>query len=149
MGYKDFVYLKMPKEEWYKHLKKYKEDKYYKIGFCELLKGRIEYENEMLKKKDKALEAAKIKSAIANIKIYKALERLINSLFKKDINISVLAKEAGVSYNTAKKFWGKKEFDKWLKKFEKKEATLKEFLIQELAEDVIYYNASQKDKIKI
>jgi len=151
-SYKDFIYLKLPKEEFEKHLKEYKKDKSYKIPFYDVLKGRVEYENEMLDKKDRALEAARIKSAIANIKIYKTLERLVNSLFKRDINISLLAKEAKVHYNTAKNFWREKDLDKWLEKIEKKEATLRDFLIEELLEDALLYNSSkagERNKIKI
>ncbi len=151
-SYKDYVYLKISKEEFEKHLKEYKKDKSYKISFYDILKGRVEYENEMLNKKDKALEAARIKKAVANIKIYKTLERFLNSLFKRDINISLLAKEAKVHYNTAKKFWIEKNLDIWLEKIKKDEATLRDFLIEELTEDALLYNSSkagEKNKIKI
>jgi hypothetical protein len=81
------------------------------------------------------------------MKIYQTLERFFGTLLNTDNNITIykLAKESGVSYPKAKKFWQEHNLDKWISKFRDKGGdALKEFLYKELSESLIYAKGKQK-----
>jgi len=139
--YKDFIYLRIPKEKWQEWKEKELKGKTSSISFGKLKAYRIDYEWKMKKKKQSANEATRIKKARADMKIYKALERLYSSLLKTDNEITPykLAKEAGVSYPKAKKFWNEHNLDIWIKSFEEDSIeALKKFKFYELAESIVY-----------
>lgn len=145
--YKDFVYLRIPKSNWEEWEKKEKQGKAPSTSFGKLKAYRIDYEWKIEKKKRSAKEATRIKKARTDMKIYKTLERLYSSLLKTNDEITPykLAKEAGVSYPKAKKFWEENCLDIWIKDFKKDSGALKKFLTCELAESLVYSKGNKQN----
>jgi hypothetical protein len=141
--YNDYVYLRVPKEVW----SEWEQKENVNISFKKLKAYRVNYQWKMENKQKSANEAAKIKKARADMKIYKTLETLYSSLLKTDNDITIykLAKESGVSYPKVRKFWQEHNLDNWMDKFKKKgNEALKEFLYKELNESLIYAEGKQK-----
>ena len=142
--YKDFVYLKIPKDEYEKLLAlgAEKGTKKKVISIDDLTRWEIIYRLGIENKEISALEARRRKKAKKDIQIYQTLEKFLTGLFKSElehINAYKLSKLAKVNYRTAKRFWEDYNLDYWLKEFEKRGSeALKEFKIQELAESLVY-----------
>ena len=142
--YKDFVYLKIPKDEYEKLLAigSEKGTKKKVISIDDLTRWEIIYRLGIENKEISALEARRRKKAKKDIQIYQTLEKFLTGLFKSElehINIYKLSKLAKVNYRTAKRFWEDYNLDYWIKEFEKRGSeALKEFKIQELAESLVY-----------
>ena len=135
--YKEFVYIRIPKDEYDKimaeEIKVTKHD----------IKGwRFDYEVKQSEKASYARRANKIKKARIVQKIYKSLEDYYLSLFKdekKELTAYKLSKLAKVNYRTAKKFFEEHKLDSWIKKFEENPSEeLKKFKIEELGDYFIY-----------
>ncbi|MEO1923352.1 MAG: hypothetical protein ABGX25_02390 [Nautiliaceae bacterium] len=142
-SYKDFVYLKIPKDEWEQiektALKKGKHIK--QLSYDDLIRYKFAYELGIESKQISASEAHRRKKAKKDMQIYKTLENYFTGLFKSElehINPYKLSKLAKVNYRTAKRFWEEYNLDYWIPKFEKNSETLKEFLYKELSESIIY-----------
>ena len=110
--YKNYVYLRIPKEEYEDIIKNQKQVSYIDLEYwhktykLKNIHKTIKAEWANIQKKKKVLE-----------KIYTALEMWYNGLFKddtKDLTSYQLAKLAGVNYLTARKYW---EEEKWKEKF--------------------------------
>ena len=141
--YQDYVYLRVPKSEW----NEWEQKENVNVSFKKLKAYRVNYEWKMESKQKGAREATRIKKARADMKIYQTLERFFGTLLNTDNNITIykLAKESGVSYPKAKKFWNEYHLDKWIPEFEKRgNEALKEFLYKELSESLIYAKGKQK-----
>jgi len=142
--YKDFVYLKIPKDEYEKLLAigAEKGTKKKVISIDDLTRWKIIYRLGIENKENSALEARRRKKAKKDIQIYQVLENYFTGLFKSElehINAYKLSKLAKVNYRTVKRFWEDYNLDYWLKEFEKRgNEALKEFKIQELAESLVY-----------
>ena len=154
MDYKNYVYLKIPKNLWKKLKEQYKKNKDLKVDFEILLKGRVEYSNKQINKKEKALNSAKIKKANADIKIAYYLQEELNNIFSDIVKINELtpaklAKNSGVSYKTAKRFWIEYSFDKWKDAIANNKSNFKKFLKEELAESIVFANSNIKKRIQI
>ena len=143
-SYKDFVYLKIPKDEYEKLLAigAEKGTKKKLISIDDLTRWEIIYRLGIENKEISASEARRRKKAKKDIQIYQTLEKFLTGLFKSElehINAYKLSKLAKVNYRTAKRFWEDYNLDYWLKEFEKRGSeALKEFKIQELAESLVY-----------
>jgi len=131
--YKEFVYIRIPKDEYDKimaeEIKVTKHD----------IKGwRFDYEVKQSEKASYARRANKIKKARIVQKIYKSLEDYYLGLFKdekKELTAYKLSKLAKVNYRTAKKFFEEHNLQEWLPQFEKDpQKALKEFKIHELSQ---------------
>lgn len=111
MNYKDYVYLKIPKETFEKIIEEKKEVPWYELEFW-----KREYERNVFKKKLGANIANSVKRKKTLKKIYEALDNYYRGLFKEkeDLTSYKLAKLAGVNYLTAKKYWEK---EGWKYKF--------------------------------
>ena len=135
--YKRYVYFKIPKEEW-EQIEKEQRD----ISFNDLIRYKTLYKISKEGKEKGAKEAAKVRKARNDLKFYKTLERIYNSLFGKNesnrLTIYRLSKESNLPYPTAKRFWNEYNLDEWIKKFEENPNNLKIFLHQELAESLVY-----------
>ena len=137
--YKKYVYFKIPKEEW-EQIEKSQKD----ISYKDLIRYKTLYKISKEPKQEGAKEAAKYRKARNDMKFFKTLERIYNSLFKNEIKsnkkltIYKLAKETGLPYPTAKRFWNEYNLNNWIEKFEKDPSSLKTFLHQELAESLVY-----------
>ncbi len=140
--YNDFVYLRIPKESWEEWLEKEEEGKRVRVDFKKLKSFRVDYKWKMENKKEAANQAAKIKKARANLKIFKALKNYYSGLFKTDNDITVykLAKESGVSYPKVKQFWEQYNLDVWVDEFKSNQKNLEKFLYSNLAEDLVVLN---------
>ena len=142
--YKDFVYLKIPKDEYEKLLAigAEKGTKKKIISVEDLTRWEITYRLGIENKEISALEARRRKKAKKDIQIYQALENYLTGLFKSElehINIYKLSKLAKVNYRTAKRFWKEYNMNHWIKEFKKRGSeALREFKIQELAESLVY-----------
>jgi len=143
-SYKDFVYFKMPKDEFEKILELLKEKgrKSKVISIDDLLRYKLLYEMDIENKQNSASEAHRRKKAKKDIQIYKTLENYYTGLFKNElehINPYKLSKLAKINYRTAKRFWNDYNLYYWIKEFEKRGSkALREFKIQELAESFVY-----------
>ena len=143
-NYKDFVYLKMPKDEYEKLLEigAKKGAKTKVISIDDLTRWEINYRLDIENKQNSAIEAHKRKKAKKDIQIYQMLENYYTGLFKSElehINAYKLSKLAKVNFRTAKRFWEEYNLDYWVKEFERKGSeALREFKIQELAESLVY-----------
>ncbi len=110
--YKNYTYLRIPKEEFERLIKDYPFLKEYKI----------DYDDKQLSKRVAAKQVAKNKKITSVVKIYKVLKNYyFNSLFKgeKDITITDLSKIAGLSYMTTWRYWKELELDKWIERFKR------------------------------
>ena len=132
--YKDYIYLRIPKEE-YKRIIEEKR----KITTKEIEEWRFNYELKQSKKNTK--RANEIKKYRTAKKIYEALENYYLNLFtseEENLTIYKLAKLAGVSYPTAKKFWQTHNLSSWIQNFKyKKQEALNDFKIIELTKELI------------
>ena len=143
-SYKDFVYFKMPKDEFQKILELVKEKgrNAKVISIDDLLRYELLYRIDIENKQISTSEAHRRKKAKKDIQIYQALEKWLTGLFKSEferINPYKLSKLAGVNYRTAKRFWEEYNLDKWIIEFEKSPSeALKRFKIEELAESLVY-----------
>jgi hypothetical protein len=142
-SYKDFIYLKIPKDEWEKiektALEKGKHIK--QLSYENLLEYKFTYELGIENKQISALEASRRKKAKKDIQIYQTLESFFTELFKSElehINPYKLSKLAKVNYKTAKRFWNEYNLNYWIPKIEKDSKLLKEFLYKELSKSIIY-----------
>jgi protein-disulfide isomerase len=142
--YKDFVFLKISKEEFEELLNKAKEQgKHTKVASIDdLTRWEITYRLSIEEKQSSAKEAHRRKKALKDIQIFRALENYYNGLFKndaEDINANKLSKLANVNYRTAKRFWDEYNLDYWIKEFEiKGSKALNSFKVNELAESLVY-----------
>ena len=142
--YKDFVYIKIPKDEYEKLLKlgAKKGTKTKVISIDDLTRWEINYRLDIENKQNSAIEAHRRKKAKKDIQIYQTLENYFTGLFKSElehINAYKLSKLAKINYRTAKRFWDDYNLDYWIKEFEKRGSkTLKEFKIKELAESCVF-----------
>jgi len=131
--YKDYVYLRIPKDEYKKII-----DGQKKITSQKLKEWRYDYELKQSSKTQSAKKAHKIKKARTIQKIYKALENYYLGLFqdeKKELTPYKLSKLAKVNFRTAKKFWEEHKLSEWVEKFKlNPQQYLKEFKIQEIGE---------------
>jgi len=131
--YKDYVYLRIPKDEFEKIIAGKK-----KITQEDVKSWRFDYELKQSEKRAYAKRANKIKKARTIQKIYKALEYYYLGLFKdekKELTAYKLSKLAKINYRTAKKFFEEHNLQEWLPQFEKEpQNSLKEFKIQEIGE---------------
>ena len=143
-NYKDFVYLKISKDEYEKLLSlgAEKGTKTKLISIDDLTRWEISYRLDIENKQNSAIEAHRRKKAKKDIQIYQTLENFFTGLFKSElehINAYKLSKLAKVNFRTAKRFWEDYNLDYWVKEFEKRGSkALKEFKIQELAESLVY-----------
>ena len=132
--YKDYIYLRIPKEEYKKIIEKKR-----KITTKEIEEWRFNYELKQSKKNTK--RANEIKKYRTAKKIYEALENYYLNLFtseKENLTIYKLAKLAKVSYPTAKKFWQTHNLSYWIQNFKyKKQEALNNFKIIELTKELI------------
>jgi len=143
-SYKDFVYLKIPKDEWEKiekfALEKGKHAK--QLSYDDLIRYKFAYELGIESKQISASEATRRKKAKKDIQIYQALENYFTGLFRSEferINPYKLSKIAKINYRTAKRFWEEYNLDKWIIEFEKSpNEALKRFKVEELAESLVY-----------
>ena len=142
--YKDFVYLKISKDEYEKLLSlgAKKGTKTKLITIDDLTRWEISYRLDIENKQNSAIEAHRRKKAKKDMQIYKILENYYTGLFKRElehINAYKLSKLAKVNFRTAKRFWEEYNLDYWVKEFEKRGSdALREFKIQELAESIVY-----------
>jgi len=143
-NYKDFVYFKIPKEEW-KEIEKIAIEKgrhIKQLSYDDLIRYKFAYDLGIENKQNSASEAHRRKKAKKDMQIYNTLENYYTGLFKSElehINPYKLSKLAKINYRTAKRFWNDYNLDYWIKKFEKRGSeALKEFKIQELAESFVY-----------
>jgi len=132
--YKDYIYLRIPKEE-YEAIFQGKK----KVTKNNIEEWRFNYELKQSKKNTKrANEIKKYKTAK---KIYEALENYYLNLFtseEENLTIYKLAKLARVSYQTAKKFWQTHNLSSWEQNFKyKKQEALHDFKIIELTKELI------------
>jgi hypothetical protein len=143
-NYKDFVYFKIPVDEFEELLRTAKEKgkKTKAISVDDLLRYKYLYERDIESKQISALNANRIKKAKKDIQIYQALEKHYTGLFRGEfehINPYKLSKIAKINYRTAKRFWEEYNLDKWIIEFEKSpNEALKRFKIQELAESFVW-----------
>jgi len=143
-SYKDFVYLKIPKEKFEEFLQiaRDKGKKTKILSVDDLLEFKYLYERDIEHKQISASEAHRRKKAKKDIQIYQALEKWLTGLFKSEferINPYKLSRLAKVNYRTAKRFWEEYNLDKWIIEFEKSPGeALKRFKIEELAESLVY-----------
>ena len=143
-NYKDFVYLKISKDEYEKLLSlgAKKGTKTKLISIDDLTRWEISYRLDIENKQNSAIEAHRRKKAKKDIQIYQTLENYYTGLFKNELerlNAYKLSKLAKVNFRTARRFWEDYNLDYWVKEFEKKGSeALKEFKIQELAESFVY-----------
>ena len=143
-SYKDFVYLKIPKEKFEEFLQiaRDKGKKTKILSVDDLLEFKYLYERDIEHKQISASEAHRRKKAKKDIQIYTNLENYFTGLFRSEferINPYKLSKLAKVNYRTAKRFWEEYNLDKWITEFEKDpQNSLKEFKIQELAKSLVY-----------
>jgi hypothetical protein len=142
--YKDFVFLKIPKDVW-REIEKIaiEKGKYTKqLSYNDLIDYKFLYERDIEHKQISALEAHRQKKARKDIQIYQALEKFFTGLFKSELEHITpykLSKLAKVNYRTAKRFWNEYNLDYWIKEFESKGSkALNEFKINELAESLVY-----------
>jgi len=142
-SYKDFIYLKIPKDEWEKiektALEKGKHIK--QLSYENLLEYKFAYELWIENKQISASEASRRKKSKKDIQIYQTLESFFTGLFKSElehINPYKLSKLAKVNYKTAKRFWNEYNLNYWIPKIEKDSKLLKEFLYKELSKSIIY-----------
>ena len=77
--YKKYIYFKIPKEEW-EQIEKEQRD----ISFNDLIRYKTLYKISKEGKEKGAKEAAKVRKARNDLKFYKTLERIYNSLFGKN-----------------------------------------------------------------
>ena len=143
-NYKDFVYFKMPVDE-FEELLRLARDKGKKIkaiSIDDLLRYKFLYERDIENKQNKAIEAHRIKKAKKDMQIYKTLENYFTGLFKSElerINPYKLSKLAKVNYRTAKRFYEEYNLQEWIPEFEKRGSeALKEFLYKNLAESLVF-----------
>ena len=142
--YKDFVYLKISKDEYEKliSLGAKKGTKTKLISIDDLTRWEISYRLDIENKQNSAIEAHRRKKAKKDIQIYQMLENYYTGLFKSELerlNAYKLSKLAKVNFRTAKRFWEEYKLDYWVREFEKRGSeALKEFKIQELAESLVY-----------
>ena len=131
--YKDFVYIRIPKEE-YEAIIQGKR----KVTADDIEEWRFNYEVKQVDKKVKAKRASKIKQSRTIQKIYKALENYYLGLFKeeaKNLTPYRLAKLAKVNYMTARKFFETHKLEEWIRRFESNPTQeLRNFKIEELSE---------------
>jgi hypothetical protein len=148
--YNDYVYLRIPKSKWEEWQKKEKESKRVRVEFKSLKSFRIEYKWKVENKSKSATRASRIKEARANLKMFNVLSNFYNTLFKNesDLTIYKLAKEAGVSYMTAKRFWQEFNLDIWIDEFKTDSNSLDKFLYSNLAEDLVILNVKNKEQLK-
>ncbi len=133
--YKDYIYIRIPKNEYEAIIQGRK-----KVTKKDIEDWRFDYELKQSTKTKGAKRAAKTKEYRAVRKMFKALESYYNSLLFEGEHITPykLAKLAGVSYPTAKKFWNKYNLDTWKENFKyKKQEALNDFKLIELAEILI------------
>ena len=142
-NYKDFVYLKISKDEYEKLLSlgAEKGTKTKLISIDDLTRWEISYRLDIENKQNSAIEAHRRKKAKKDIQIYKTLENYYTGLFKNELerlNAYKLSKLAKINYRTAKRFWEDYNLNYWVKEFERRGSeALKEFKIQELAESLV------------
>ena len=142
-NYKDFVYLKISKDEYERLLSLGAErgTKTKLISIDDLTRWEISYRLDIENKQNSAKEAHRRKKAKKDIQIYKTLKNYYTGLFKNEIerlNAYKLTKIAKVNYRTAKRFWEEYKLNYWVREFEKRGSeALKEFKIQELAESLV------------
>jgi len=142
--YKDFVYLKISKDEYEKLLSlgAKKGTKTKLISIDDLTRWEISYRLDIENKQNSAIEAHRRKKAKKDIQIYQTLENYYTGLFKNELerlNAYKLSKLAKINFRTAKRFWEDYNLDYWIKEFEKRGSeALREFKIQELAESMVY-----------
>jgi hypothetical protein len=151
--YNDYVYLRIPKSKWEEWQKRENEGKRVRVDFKSLKSFRIEYKWKNEKKSKSAIRASRTKEARANLKMFNVLNDFYNTLFKNesDLTIYKLAKKAGVSYMTAKRFWQEFNLDTWINEFKSNNNNLNKFLYTNLAEDLVILNIKnekQLDKLK-
>ena len=143
-NYKDFVYLKISKDEYEKLLSlgAEKGTKTKLISIDDLTRWEISYRLDIENKQNSAIEAHRRKKAKKDIQIYKTLENYYTGLFKNELerlNAYKLSKLAKINYRTAKRFWEDYNLNYWVKEFERRGSeALKEFKIQELAESLVW-----------
>ena len=143
-SYKDFVYFKIPKDEFEKILELVKEKgrNAKVISIDDLLRYELAYRMGTENKQISASEAHRRKKAKKDIQIYQILENYYTGLFKNElerINAYKLSKLAKVNFRTAKRFWEDYNLDYWIKEFERRgNEALREFKIQELAESFVW-----------
>jgi len=124
MGYKDYIYLRIPKEKWEKII----EGEF--LPSKEDLKAyRFNYELNQLERRANAKRANKIKRKKTLLKIIEALEYYYGGLFKEEKKLTPykLSQIAKVDFRTAKKFWERYEFDEWIEEFIKNPERIKDF----------------------
>ena len=110
--YKNYTYLRIPKEEFERLVKDYPFLNEYKI----------DYDDKQLSKRVAAKQVAKNRKITSVAKIYKVLKNYyFNNLFKgeKDITITDLSKIAGLAYMTTWRYWKELELDKWIERFKR------------------------------
>ena len=143
-NYKDFVYLKISKDEYEKLLKvgAEKGTKTKVISIDDLTRWEISYRLDIENKQNSAIEAHRRKKAKKDLQIYQMLENYYTGLFKKELerlNAYKLSKLAKVNFRTARRFWEDYNLNYWVKEFERRGSeALKEFKIQELAESLVW-----------
>jgi hypothetical protein len=137
--YHDYIYLRIPIEDWEQWIEEEKEEKNVKVDFKQLKAYRLFYQDKMENKAKSANKASLIKKARANLKIFRVLRDYYSGLFgfDKDITPYRLAKESGVSYPKVKKFWDNYNLDVWIDEFKSNQKSLEKFLYQNLAEDLV------------
>jgi len=86
--YKDFVYFKIPKDEFEKILELLKEKgrKSKVISIDDLLRYKLLYEIDIENKQNSASEAHRLKKAKKDIQIYKTIENFYTGLFKNELD---------------------------------------------------------------
>ena len=143
-SYKDFVYLKIPKNEYEKLLSlgAEKGTKTKVLSIDDLTRYELAYRMDIENKQNSAIEAHRRKKAKKDMQIYQTLENFFTGLFKSELerlNAYKLSKLAKVNFRTAKRFWEDYNLDYWVKEFERRgNEALKEFKIQELAESFVF-----------
>jgi len=147
--YHDYVYLRIPIEDWEEWVKEEKEGKDVKVDFKKLKAFRLYYQDKMENKVKSANRASKIKKARANLKIFRVLRDYYSGLFgsDKDITPYRLAKESGVSYPKVKKFWDDYNLDVWIDEFKSNQKNLEKFLYQNFAEDLVILDIKKLDDL--
>jgi len=112
--YKDYIYIRIPKED-YEYIIKNKKQ----VSYVDLEDWHKNYKFKNIRKKISAEWANIQKKKKVLEKIYNALDIYYNGLFKEDTKALTsyrLAKLAGVNYLTARKYW---EEEGWKENFKK------------------------------